>query len=162
MRLRRQLQTARRPESHPPTLPIAPAGSEQPLQIALADDDAVFRRYLSICLGEAGHRVLEARDGAELLRLLGDPAVGIDVVVTDYRMPGMDGAALLESLHAAWTPLATIVMSAFADPALVQRAGELGIPVVSKPFPITRLLKAIAFAATASTPPHRRNLSTAP
>lgn len=78
--------------------------------ILVVDDEEavryVFERYLSI----VGYRVSVAADGPEALRLHGsDPA---DAVITDFRMPGMNGDELLRRLRAIDPRLPAIVISA--------------------------------------------------
>ena len=66
--------------------------------VLLADDDAAFRGVLTGLLGGLAGRVIEAEDGAAALSLIA--ANPVDLVLTDLRMPGMDGAALLARLPA--------------------------------------------------------------
>jgi CheY-like chemotaxis protein/anti-sigma regulatory factor (Ser/Thr protein kinase) len=66
--------------------------------VLLADDDAAFRGALKGLLEGLADRVLEAGDGREALALIGENRV--DLVLTDMRMPGIDGAALLARLPA--------------------------------------------------------------
>jgi len=93
--------------------------------VLLADDDAAFRRVLKGLLDGLADRVLEAGDGREALALIAaDP---VDLVLTDMRMPGMDGTTLLARLPAS-VP-AIIVTGADAPPspraAAVLRKDEL-------------------------------------
>ena len=64
--------------------------------VLLADDDAAFRRVLTGLLEGLADRVLEAGDGREALALIA--AERVDLVLTDMRMPGMDGTTLLARL----------------------------------------------------------------
>ena len=74
-----------------------PAPALDLLTVLVADDDADMRRYLRGCLLAFGVAyVLEAADGHEALRL----APEADLVVSDVRMPGLDGASLCEALRA--------------------------------------------------------------
>jgi signal transduction histidine kinase/CheY-like chemotaxis protein len=66
--------------------------------VLLADDDAAFRGVLKGWLEGLADRVLEARDGREALAVVG--ANPVDLVLTDMRMPGMDGTTLLARLPA--------------------------------------------------------------
>jgi signal transduction histidine kinase/CheY-like chemotaxis protein len=93
--------------------------------VLLADDDAAFRRVLKGMLDGLADRVLEAGDGREALALIA--ADQVDLVLTDMRMPGMDGTTLLARLPAP-VP-AIIVTGADAPPppraAAVLRKDEL-------------------------------------
>jgi two-component system chemotaxis response regulator CheY len=78
--------------------------------ILLVDDEEavryVFERYLSIL----GYRVTTARDGVEALRLYrAEPA---DLLITDFRMPHMDGGQLLKRVRAIAPDLPAILISA--------------------------------------------------
>ena len=78
--------------------------------ILIVDDEEavryVFERYLSI----VGYRVSGAADGAEALRM--HAADHADLVVTDYRMPGMNGDELMARLRAVDAALPGIMISA--------------------------------------------------
>jgi len=93
--------------------------------VLLADDDAASRRVLTGLLEGLADRVLEAGDGREALALIA--ADRVDLVLTDMRMPGMDGTTLLARLPAP-VP-AIIVTGADAPPppraAAVLRKDEL-------------------------------------
>ena len=67
--------------------------------VLVADDDASFRRVLKGMLMPMADRVMEAEDGRQALAVLsGNP---VDLVLTDMRMPGLDGSALLAGLPAS-------------------------------------------------------------
>jgi signal transduction histidine kinase/CheY-like chemotaxis protein len=93
--------------------------------VLLADDDAAFRGVLRGLLSGLADRVVEAENGTRALALLaGDP---VDLVLTDMRMPGMDGAALLGRLPAS---VPAIVVTGADEPpppraAAVLRKDEL-------------------------------------
>jgi signal transduction histidine kinase len=64
--------------------------------VVVADDDADFRRVLRAMLAGVTDRVVEASDGQQALTAIADS--GADLLLTDLRMPGMDGYALLGQL----------------------------------------------------------------
>jgi len=66
-------------------------------QILVVDDEPKMRRVLEILLQKMGHRVLGAGNGVEALALF--QANSIDLVITDLRMPEMDGIELLTALR---------------------------------------------------------------
>jgi len=66
------------------------------MRILLADDELESRRSMAEFLGELGHEVTECGSGAEALALFG--AAPYPLVLTDIRMPGMDGLRLLKAL----------------------------------------------------------------
>ncbi len=85
--------------------------SEKRLQILLVDDDRSSRVVCSIALEGLGFDVLSASEGAEALELL-DGDYGLDVIMLDLRMPGMDGWEFLQH-YAGKIPI--VVVSAWWD-----------------------------------------------
>lgn len=106
-----------------------------------------MREMLATVLTADGYEVIEARDGDELISRLHDLAAtphGRDtlaVVISDVRMPKLDGLDVLTALRcAAWrTPV--ILITAFGDEAIHREARALGAAeLLDKPFPLDRLL----------------------
>ena len=81
-------------DSSPPTTPATPAGA----RVLLVDDEPAISRSLARILGQAGHSVTAAHGGAEAIALLATSS--FDVVISDIRMPGMDGLTLLRAIRA--------------------------------------------------------------
>lgn len=96
------------------------------LRLALADDQALVRSGLSALLGgfERLQVVVEAGDGAALLAAI--QVQPVDVILSDIRMPGMNGLTLLESLRARGDPTPVILLTTFDEPDLALRAAEAG------------------------------------
>ena len=93
--------------------------------VVVADDDAGFRQVLKSMLAGIAGRFIEAEDGAQALAVVAGG--GVDLVLTDLIMPGVDGGALLERLPAG---LATIVITGLDVPtppraSALLRKGEL-------------------------------------
>lgn len=97
-----------------------------PLRLALADDQALVRRGLIALLnGIDGLEVaLEADSGDALLARLSDATV--DVILSDIRMPGCDGFALVQRLRAAGDRTPVLLLTTFDEPDLALRASECG------------------------------------
>jgi diguanylate cyclase (GGDEF)-like protein len=68
------------------------------LSVLVADDDAVTRRILQVAITRLGHECMLARDGNEALELYRNTE--IDVVISDWTMPGMDGIELCKHIRA--------------------------------------------------------------
>ncbi len=82
-------------------------------RVLIADDDASFREVMSFTLTEAGYTVDAAPDGMaaiELFRRLRHP-----VVITDLKMPGMDGMELVRRVHTLAPGTPVIVITAFGE-----------------------------------------------
>jgi DNA-binding NarL/FixJ family response regulator len=95
-----------------------------PLRVALADDQALVRSGLSALLGSFAQVLVEAGDGAELLAALALQPV--DVILSDIRMPGVDGFGVLEQLRASGNATPVILLTTFDEPDLALRAAEAG------------------------------------
>jgi response regulator NasT len=92
----------------------------EPLRIAVADDEQDMRDYYSRILPRLGHRVIVvAATGAELVA--GCTAARPDLVITDIKMPDMDGIEAATHLYEV-APVPVILVSAYHDPELIHRA----------------------------------------
>jgi DNA-binding NarL/FixJ family response regulator len=110
----------------PPATPAVPASPSRPLRVALADDQALVRGGLRALLsGFADLEVrVEAQDGAALLAAIADTPV--DIILSDIRMPGLDGFGLLAALRAAGDATPVILLTTFDEPDLALRAAAEG------------------------------------
>ena len=81
--------------------------------ILVVDDEEMFRRALGRILARVGHQVSEARDAAEALSLLSHG--GLDLVVADVRMPGLNGLELVRQIHEIDPDLPCIVITGFGN-----------------------------------------------
>ena len=88
--LRRSSSTPSSPGSGPPCEVVATRGLT--MQILIADDDATSRLLLQAIVTKLGHECLVAEDGSSAWELLSSG--GIDVLLTDWMMPGLDGPEL--------------------------------------------------------------------
>jgi two-component system response regulator AtoC len=79
-------------------------------RVLVVDDEAKMQRILEIMLHKMGHEVLLATDGQEALKLA--QSMPIDLIMTDLRMPGMDGVALLTALREHGIEAPVIVLTA--------------------------------------------------
>jgi DNA-binding NarL/FixJ family response regulator len=97
-----------------------------PLRIALADDQALVRSGLRALLESLPdiEVVVEADDGGALLEALRGNSV--TVILSDIRMPGVDGIAMLERLRAAGDATPVILLTTFDEDDLALRAAAAG------------------------------------
>lgn len=113
-------------------------------RLLLVDDEPVFRTSLAdhLKFKRPEIDVVTAPDGARALEILRDNVV--DILVTDVRMPRMDGMELLAAVLNAEFDLDVVVMTAFGTSDLRSRALELGaLTVLNKPLDIRELLEAV-------------------
>ena len=104
--------------------------------ILVVDDDAALRCLLAITLDDAGYRVEEAQDGIQALEQLG--WCSPDLILTDIRMPRLDGLELARLLAPHTPPIPLILMSADPIPP------NCSLPFIRKPFEISALLTLMA------------------
>lgn len=110
--------------------------------ILVVDDDDSFRTSIVEALTSDGYLVHSAANGIEALARL--ESVPVDLLLTDIRMPGMDGIELVESLLNRKGLLPCIVMSAYSTPTLERRASRLGaLRVIGKPVDLSVLRAAL-------------------
>jgi CheY-like chemotaxis protein len=108
----------------------------------VAEDDPIIRMLMVETLEDAGHEVLEARDGVEAFRLMDDPdAVGL--VVTDFHMPGFDGVAVARRARARHPAIPVLFVSARAD-ILAGAGAPEPYTALKKPFTMAELTAAVA------------------
>ena len=113
-------------------------------RIAVVDDDALFRESLSANLEEAGFRVTAFADGATALgRLSGTPSV--DLVLLDWRMPGMSGIEVLRRLRERGVDVPVIFLTVLSD-QIFEEAALMGgaVDFIEKSRSFTIIHKRIA------------------
>jgi DNA-binding NtrC family response regulator len=111
-------------------------------RLLLVDDDEVFLRPLHRTLERAGYEVLPVQSGEEALDTL--KAEDVDLVLTDRRLPGMDGVALVRQVKADHPDLAVVVMTAYGTIESAVEAMRLGAEdYLVKPFETAELLVVI-------------------
>ena len=116
--------------------------------VLVVDDDRDLRYLLSVRLVSAGYRVDGAADGLEALEQMEKHSV--DVVLTDYRMPKMDGFEFLSVCRVRWPGTPVVVFSAEQD-NLAHEAVERGaFAWVRKGSEFTMLLELLAYASQQS------------
>jgi PAS domain S-box-containing protein len=93
--------------------PVA-AGAGDGERVLVVDDEEFILETTREALRDAGYRVLTARNGDEALRQV-DEHDDVEVVITDLRMPNMDGLALIRTLRARHPNLPIIAASGMAD-----------------------------------------------
>ncbi|HTQ01509.1 MAG TPA: PAS domain S-box protein [Casimicrobiaceae bacterium] len=104
-------------------------------KVLVVDDEAQIREALSEILSGAHHRVVTASSGREALERLA--VEHYDAILTDIRMPDIDGRALYEEIERRWPGLASRVVFVTGDilaSALREFVTKSGRPVIEKPF----------------------------
>ena len=112
------------------------------LRILAVDDDPIVLLNTATTLSDMGHHVLQAESGPAALDVLASEPV--DLLLTDYTMPRMTGAELIDKAREARPDLKVIIASGFAS---VPEGRALGVPRLAKPFSDVDLAGAIAGVA---------------
>jgi len=117
--------------------------SDQAIQhLLLVDDEDGFRSVIADRLGEYGYRVEQAATGEAALERLNEFA--FDVLLTDLRLPGVDGRQVLDEAFSRYPEIVAIVITGFGsvrEAVEVTRLGAEGF--ITKPFQFEELLHAL-------------------
>lgn len=113
--------------------------------VLLVEDDEAVRHVTLTTLRLQGYEVLEAQTGEDGRRLAAKYLHGIDLVLTDVILPGLDGPSLVAELRMTRPFLKALFISGYAERAIVQH-GLLptGVPFLEKPFTPTQLPRKMA------------------
>jgi two-component system NarL family response regulator len=104
-------------------------------RILLVDDNADIINLVKTILERWGYEVFAGRNGEEGLRLM--PSVQPDAIISNLRMPRMDGMAFLEQVrdHAEWSEIPFVMMSALRTEEYTREALQRGANAyLAKPF----------------------------
>lgn len=101
--------------------------------VLVVEDDAMLRQVVVRTLAREGFEVFEAGDGAEALEFL-DSRASVDVVLTDVRMPRINGYQLAETLLTRQPDTPIMLMTGFTDEEMPEAIRAASIPVLRKPF----------------------------
>ena len=109
--------------------------------ILIVDDDPAMRRLLDLIFEQEGFTVFTAANGLEALNSIRLRSAEIDIVLTDFMMPGMNGLALAEELKAQQPRLPVLILSACAESLDSGSFDEKRI--LTKPFEAKSLLNSV-------------------
>jgi DNA-binding NtrC family response regulator len=114
---------------------------ERPKVILVVDDEESVRLLLSTLLERDSYQVLQARDGQHALEVSRQHTGVINALVTDYKMPRLDGLQLARTLAEERPGLRVMIMSGrMSHPEQLQRCG---FPLLSKPFTISGFMSSL-------------------
>ncbi len=126
----------------PPPGPEARDARAPPLSILLVDDEAPIRVLLAEALRAKAHQVAIAADGAQAMALLS--ASTYDLLITDVKLPKVDGMTLLHSLRERSPGTDAVVMTAYANIVdAVAAMRDKAADYIAKPFEISHLLRLV-------------------
>jgi DNA-binding NtrC family response regulator len=127
--------------------PLTSSSQSSTTCVLVVDDEPGLRRLACQMLEQAGYATLEAEDGLEALRLLEQSAGAIALVLSDIRMPNLDGVQLEQTCRDRWPTLPVVLMSGEVTRDWVARlVRERAHQVIRKPFLRDTLLEAVRSA----------------
>jgi hypothetical protein len=118
------------------------------LRVLVVDDDGSVRRVMSQILAALGYAVVTANNGLDALHLFHSEGEGISLIITDLRMPIMDGRETVERIRQLNPSARIICMSSDSE-----RCPE-GATFLPKPFSLAAVQECVSrvLSAAASTP----------
>ncbi|OGS27499.1 MAG: hypothetical protein A2297_09855 [Elusimicrobia bacterium RIFOXYB2_FULL_48_7] len=110
-------------------------------KILVIDDEQGIRDMLSFALQGEGYSVITAADGIEgIMKYTGEK---IDAVISDIKMPGLDGLAVLEEIKKVEPGAKVIIATGYGSIETESRILEKGARYINKPFEINVLLETL-------------------
>src|SRR5262245_17989195 len=119
--------------------------TEAPQHLLLVDDEAGFREVIAERLEDQGFRVEQAGTGEEAVQRLSEFA--FDILVTDLRLPGVDGRQVLDEAFARYPEIIALVVTGYGtvrEAVEVTRLGAEGF--ITKPFQFEELMHELSAA----------------
>ncbi|MBK7579337.1 MAG: response regulator [Myxococcales bacterium] len=142
-----------KPSSSEPGLEAAERTRGLVGRVLLAEDNDELRWLLARALRRDGHQVIEVSDGCELLDQLAREVRDdgklefADVIVSDIRMPGYTGIAVLHGLRQSGCTVPVVLITAFGDPETHESVSRMSSALLlDKPLDVEELRRAVQAA----------------
>jgi CheY-like chemotaxis protein len=121
-----------------PNASAAEAGAPRAVSetVLVVEDQDIVREFVVESLRMKGYEVLEARNGADALKIVQSNRAGIDLMMTDVLMPGMRGQELAARARAVCPSMKVLFMTGYADGSIegIEGPGDAKAEVLMKPF----------------------------
>jgi PAS domain S-box-containing protein len=134
------------PRQLPPSEPTPRPDAASPATILVVDDDVLIAMSTVDLLEDLGYRAVEANSGSRALEILRSGAP-VDLIVTDYAMPGMSGIELASAARVLRPDLPLLLASGYAE---LPSGATTDLPRLAKPFRQEQLATEIAKALRSS------------
>ena len=119
------------------TVKLKPAEHALPCgtgRVLVVDDLDLLRDFAKSFLETTGMTVLVAASGREALQVLEKENGAVDILFTDYSMPGMNGADLIEQVAVRWPEVHPVLASGYLEEPVLERLEGLNAKVLAKPY----------------------------
>jgi two-component system cell cycle sensor histidine kinase/response regulator CckA len=127
------------PAAEAPKLPVLRGQG----RILVVDDVELLRDFAQNFLEMAGFTVLTAKNGEEAVRILETSVKPVDIILTDYNMPSMNGADLVKRVSANWPKTRFILASGYLDEKTQAEVRNQNATLILKPYTVDDLIKVI-------------------
>jgi two-component system chemotaxis response regulator CheY len=116
------------------------------LSVLVVDDEAFAQKLATTVLKQIGVKtVLAAKSGAEALKILSEPHLKFDLIISDWNMPEMTGLNLLKKVRETWPDMPFIMLTGKTTGDFVLAAKDNGVNgYIGKPFAPAQLTAKIA------------------
>ena len=108
-------------------------------KVLVVDDDRLICWSLKRALMRAGYAVSVTNSGEEASEILQKNS--FDLVITDFKMSGINGLEVLEEVKRCCPPAKSILMTAFGSDAIEEQAKKYGAGYVTKPFQVSEFVE---------------------
>ncbi len=112
-------------------------------KILIVDDDQDVRYIIKLALEKEGLHIIEAENGIEAIKVLkeGDNFMNVPLIITDIRMPEMNGIEYIDYLKRQAPGIQIIVITGYPDPEIAARLKQIGVRgYLVKPFDLPKLI----------------------
>lgn len=111
--------------------------------VLVVDDLDLLREFAKTFLETAGLTVLVAACGREALQVLERENGVVDILFTDYAMPGMNGADLIEQVSVRWPHIRPLLASGYLEDEIMKRLEKMNTKVLAKPYEMQEAANAL-------------------
>lgn len=112
---------------------------ERPQYILLVDDNKILLESIEDCLNEIGYLVITAGNGLEAIEIIDRMDEQIGLLITDIRMPVLDGISLIRHVRLYDNQLPIIVITGFDKEEVLGQTADLDVVCIYKPLDINVL-----------------------
>ena len=125
------------------------SGRESEGLVLVVDDEPDVRKVVRMTLEKAGYDVLEAEDGEKAIEAIkkGEHSLLLSLIITDIRMPNMNGIDVINYYRKEWPSVPLIVLTGFPDPDMASAVLQHGVvDYLIKPVEAEKLIASVGKA----------------